>query len=80
MANNYKKFEQYAFEHGVNNGLATRVALRRVYLDNKGSHWHTIVSLFKAVGVIMQQQQFEREMDCARCIKEQNQMLSGETS
>jgi len=72
MANNYKKFEAYAFEHGVHNGPSTRAALRNVYLDNKGSRWHTIVLLFKSAGVIMQQQDFEREIGCKKCIKAYN--------
>jgi len=77
MGNNYKKFERYAFDNGINNGPATRAALRNVYNTHKGSHWHTIVTLFKAVGTIMQHQQFEREMGCAQCIKDQNRKMTG---
>ena len=68
----WREFKRYAIERGVHNGPASLVALRRVWEDNKGSHYHTIVALYKAVGTVMQQQQFEREMGCAKCIKNQN--------
>lgn len=72
MTRSWQKFKAYAIAHGVHNGPASLVALHRVYEDHKGSHYHTIVALYKAVGTVMQQQQFELEMGCARCIKEQN--------
>lgn len=68
----WREFKKYAIEHGVHNGPASIVALRQIWEDHKGSHYHTIVALYKAVGTIMQQQQFEREMGCAKCIKDQN--------
>ena len=68
----WREFKRYAIERGVHNGPASLVALRRVWGDNKGSRYHTIVQLYKAVGTVMQQQAFEREMGCAKCIKNQN--------
>ena len=68
----WREFKKYAIVHGVHNGPASIVALRCVWEDHKGSHYHTIVALYKAVGTVMQQQQFEREMGCAKCIKNQN--------
>ena len=76
-AKGWTAFKKYALAHGVHNGPASLVALHRVYEDNKGSRYHTIVQLYKAVGTIMQQQQFEREMGCAKCIKDQNAQMSG---
>ena len=64
---------------GCTMARASLVALRRVWEDNKGSHYHTIVALYKAVGTIMQQQQFEREMGCAKCIKDQNDSTGEQT-
>lgn len=72
MSEGWKKFKNYALEHGCHNGPVSLAALHRVYEDNKGSRYHTIASLYKAVGTVMQQQQFEKEMGCAKCIKEQN--------
>ena len=65
-------FKIYALTHGCHNGPASIAALHRVYEDNKGSRYHTIVQLYKAVGTVMQQRAFEREMGCAKCIKDQN--------
>ena len=72
MSDNWQKFKRYAIEHGVHNGPVSLAALHRVWHDNKGSRYHTIVTLYKAVGTIMQQQEFEREMGCAACIKAYN--------
>lgn len=72
MTRSWQKFKLYALAHGVHNGPASLVALHRVYEDHKGSHYHTIVALYKAVGTVMQQQQFELEMNCAQCIKDYN--------
>ena len=68
----WREFKIYALAHGVHNGPVSLVALRNVYDEHKGSHYYTIVALYKAIGTVMQQQQFEREMGCAKCIKDQN--------
>lgn len=77
MTDGWRKFKAYAIAHGCHNGPASLVALHRVYEDNKGSHYHTIVQLYKAIGTIMQQQQFEREIGCVKCIREQNKKMGG---
>lgn len=73
----WNRFKKYAVEHGCHNGPVSLTSLHQVYEDNKGSHYHTIVSLYKAVGTIMQQRAFEREMGCAKCIRDQNDKMSG---
>lgn len=52
MSNSYKKFEAYAIEHGIHNGPATLAALESLYNEHKGSHYNTIVELFKVKGLL----------------------------
>jgi hypothetical protein len=73
----WTNFKKYAIAHGVHNGPASIVALRNLYDEHKGSHYHTIVMLYKAVGTVMQQEQFEKEMGCAKCVKGQNKKMGG---
>jgi len=80
MTTGWTKFKKYALVHGCHNGPVSLVALHKVYDDHKGSHYHTIVMLYKAVGTVMQQQEFEREMGCSKCIKEQNAVMAGTSS
>lgn len=72
MSDGWKQFKKYALANGAHNGPASLAALKTVYDNNKGSHYHTILRLYKAVGAVMQYQAFEREMGCAECVKKQN--------
>lgn len=72
MTRSWQKFKIYALAHGVHNGPSTLAALYDLYTVHRGSHYVTITELFRARGEIVQRQQFELEMGCAKCIKEQN--------
>lgn len=62
MVNHWRQFKKYAIEHGINNGPTTLAALADVYETHKGSHWITIVSLFKVQGQLNFLRQYNKEM------------------
>ena len=48
----FKSLKAYAIDQHVHDGQQTMSALYNLYLAHKGSHYKTIVALFKAQGVI----------------------------
>jgi len=58
----WESFKKYALSHGVHNGPGTLAELRKVYENNKGSKYSTIVALFKARGQLNFLRQYNKEM------------------
>lgn len=49
----WNDFKKYAIAHKVHNGPATISALYDLYQVHKGSHYETIIALFRARGECM---------------------------